>query len=167
MALKERFTIPSSSLGDYFGVGFNTVVERFNYDLGLEEQIFDDDSQDRMDLGNAMENACMDYFEKKMGIKIDERNSEIVDIIDGRLRCKRDGRTFIDGVETGWENKYSNSSSGCFTESLGYYLQCQAYMLAWGLNQWVLSGMWRGKPVFKIIKRDVVSKVQAQLNKYK
>lgn len=152
--IKERFDVIASSLSSYFGVGFNTVQEQLDIDLGKIEKIFDEEAQDRMDLGNAMENGCMDYFEKKMGILIDERNSEYKYACDGQLKCKRDGRTFIDGIETGWENKYSNSSSECFTDSLGYILQCQGYMMAWELKQWVLAGMWQGKPVYRLVKED-------------
>lgn len=154
MALKERFDVIASSLSSYFGVGFNTVQEQLDIDLGRTEKEFDDEAQDRMDLGIAMEDGCLNYFEKKMGILIDERNSEYKYACDGKLKCKRDGRTFLDGVETGWENKYSNSSMGAFTEDLGYVIQCQAYMMAWDLEQWVLAGMWNGKPVYKLIKAD-------------
>jgi hypothetical protein len=90
-----------------------------------------------------------------MGILIDERNSEYKYACDGKLKCKRDGRTFLDGIETGVENKYSNSSSECFTDSIGYVIQCQAYMMAWNLDQWILCGMWQGKPSYKLIKKDV------------
>ena len=152
--MKERFDVIASSLSSYFGVGFNTVDEQLDIDLGLVAKEFDDDAQDRMDLGNAMEDGCINYFEKKMGILIDERNSEYRYACDGKLKCKRDGRTFLDGIETGWENKYSNSSSGPFTDDLGYEIQCQAYMMAWGLKQWVLSGMWCGKPYYKLIKAN-------------
>lgn len=152
--LKERFDVIASSLSSYFGVGFNTVEEQLDIDLGNIAKEFDDDAQDRMNLGNAMEDGCLNYFETKMGIKIDERNSEYKYACDGKLKCKRDGRTFLDGVETGWENKYSNSSSGPFTEDLGYEIQCQAYMMAWGLDQWVLAGMWCGKPYYKLIKAN-------------
>jgi hypothetical protein len=152
--VKERFDVVASSLSSYFGVGFNTVEEQIQYDLGNEENIFDDDAQDRMDLGNFMEDACMNYFENKMGIKIDSRNSEMAYACDGLLKCKRDGRTFIEGVETGWENKYSNAAS-CFIDDLGYQIQCQAYMMAFGLSQWVLAGMWQGKPVYKLVKEDL------------
>ena len=154
MAIKERFDIIASSLSSYFGVGFNTIQEQLDIDLGLTEKVVDDEAQDRMDLGNAMEDACLNYFQKKLGIVIDERNSEYKYACDGKLKCKRDGRTFIDGVETGVENKYSNSTSECFTDSLGYKIQCQAYMMAWGLDQWLLCGMWQGKPAMKIIKKD-------------
>ena len=152
--MKERYDVIASSLSSYFGVGFNTIQEQLDYDLGKEEKIIDDDAQDRMDLGNAMEDACLNYFEKKMGIKIDERNSEYKYTCDDKLKCKRDGRTFLDGIETGVENKYSNSSSECFTDSIGYELQCQAYMMAWGLDQWLLCGMWQGKPTSKLIKKN-------------
>lgn len=152
--MKERFDVIASSLSSYFGVGFNTVQEQLDIDLGKAAKEFDDDAQDRMNLGNAMEDGCINYFETKMGILIDERNSEYKYACDGKLKCKRDGRTFLDGVETGWENKYSNSSSGPFTEDLGYEIQCQAYMMAWGLDQWVLAGMWCGKPYYKLIKAN-------------
>ena len=152
--MKERFDVIASSLSSYFGIGFNTVQEQLDIDLGKTAKEFDDDAQDRMNLGNAMEDGCINYFETKMGILIDERNSEYKYACDGKLKCKRDGRTFLDGVETGWENKYSNSSSGPFTEDLGYEIQCQAYMMAWGLDQWVLAGMWCGKPYYKLIKAN-------------
>lgn len=158
--INERIDIIASSLSSYFGVGFNTVQEQLDMDLGKTPKVFDDNAQDRMDLGNIMENACLDYFEKKMGIVIDERNSEIKFAVDNKLKCKRDGRTFLDGVETGVENKYSNAQS-CFIDDKGYMLQCQAYMMAFELDQWLLLGMWQGKPVSKLIKAD--KEVQADI----
>lgn len=152
--MKERFDIIASSLSSYFGVGFNTIEDQLEIDLGLKEKEVDDDQQDRMDLGNAMEEGCLNYFEKKLNIIIDERNSEYKYAVNGLLKCKRDGRTFIDGVETGVENKYSNSKSKCFTDDFGYELQCQAYMMAWGLDQWLLCGMWQGQPKMKLIKKN-------------
>ena len=149
--LNNRYNVIASSLSSYMGVGFNTIQEQLDYDLGKEEGVVDEEAQDRMDLGNAMEDGCLNYFEKKMGILIDERNSEYKYACDGKLKCKRDGRTFLDGIETGVENKYSNSSSECFTDSI----QCQAYMMAWNLDQWILCGMWQGKPAYKLIKKDV------------
>lgn len=152
--MKERYDIIASSLGSYFGVGFNTIEEQLDIDRGLIEKEVDEDAQDRMDLGNAMENGCLNYFEKKLNISIDERNSEYKYAVNGLLKCKRDGRTFIDGVETGVENKYSNSKTKCFTEDFGYELQCQAYMMAWELDQWLLCGMWQGQPKMKLIKKN-------------
>ena len=152
--MKERFDVIASSLSSYFGVGFNTVQEQLDYDLGKEERVIDDEAQDRMNLGIALEDGCLNYFEKKMGILIDERNSEYKYAFNDQLKCKRDGRTFIDGVETGVENKYSNSKTKCFTEDFGYELQCQAYMMAWGLDQWLLCGMWQGQPRMKMIKAN-------------
>lgn len=149
-----RFNVIASSLSSYFGVGFNTIDEQLDIDLGIGIKEIDEDAQDRMDLGNAMEDGCLNYFEKKLNIAIDERNSEYKYAVNGFLKCKRDGRTFIDGVETGVENKYSNSKSGSFTEDFGYELQCQAYMMAWGLDQWLLCGMHQGKPKYKIIKAN-------------
>ena len=159
--LKERFDVIASSLSSYFGVGFNTVQEQLEIDLGKTEKVFDEEAQDRLNLGNAMENGCLDYFETKMGILIDERNSEYKYACDGKLKCKRDGRTFLDGVETGWENKYSNAATP-FTDDVGYHIQCQAYMMAWGLDQWVLAGMWCGKPVYRLLKAD--KEIQADIS---
>lgn len=152
--MKERFDIIASSLSSYFGVGFNTIEEQLDIDLGKTIKEFDEEAQERMDLGNAMEEGCLNFFEKKLGIAIDERNSEYKYAVNGLLKCKRDGRTFIDGVETGVENKYSNSKSESFTDSFGYELQCQAYMMAWGLDQWLLCGMHCGKPKMKLIKAN-------------
>ena len=152
--MKERFDIIASSLGSYFGVGFNTIEEQLEIDLGKVQKEVEPDAQDRMDLGNAMEEGCLNYFEKKLNIIIDERNSEYKFAVNNLLKCKRDGRTFIDGVETGVENKYSNAKSKCFTEDFGYELQCQAYMMAWGLDQWLLCGMWQGQPRMKLIKAN-------------
>lgn len=152
--LNGRYDIIASSLSSYFGCGFNTIEEQLDIDRGLMVKEVDDDAQDRMDLGNAMEEGCLNYFEKKLNIVIDERNSEYKYAVNGLLKCKRDGRTFLDGVETGVENKYSNSQTKCFTDDFGYELQCQAYMMAWGLDQWLLCGMWKGKPTFKIIKKN-------------
>lgn len=152
--MKERFDIIASSLSSYFGVGFNTIEEQLDIDRGLMVKEVDEDAQDRMDLGNAMEEGCLNYFQKKLNIVIDERNSEYKYAVNGLLKCKRDGRTFIDGVETGVENKYSNSKTKCFTDDFGYELQCQAYMMAWGLDQWLLCGMWQGQPKMKLIKKN-------------
>lgn len=152
--MKERYDIIASSLSSYFGVGFNTIEEQLDIDRGLMVKEVDEDAQDRMDLGNAMEEGCLNYFEKKLNIIIDERNSEYKYAVNGLLKCKRDGRTFIDGIETGVENKYSNSKTKCFTDDFGYELQCQAYMMAWGLDQWLLCGMWQGQPKMKMIKAN-------------
>ena len=113
-----RFNVIASSLSSYFGVGFQTIDEQLDIDMGIAEKEFDEDAQDRMDLGNAMEDGCLNYFEKKLNISIDERNSEYKYACNGLLKCKRDGRTFLDGVETGVENKYSNSKSGSFMAPL-------------------------------------------------
>ena len=76
MIPKIRYDIIASSLSSYFGVGFNTIEEQLDIDRGLMVKEVDDEAQDRMDLGNAMEEGCLNYFEKKLGIVIDERNSE-------------------------------------------------------------------------------------------
>ena len=107
--IKERYDIIASSLSSYFGVGFNTIEEQLDIDLGIIAKEVDEDAQRRMDLGNAMEDGCLNYFEKALNIVIDERNTEYKYAVNGLLKCKRDGRTFIDGIETGVENKYSTS----------------------------------------------------------
>lgn len=152
--IKERFDVIASSLGSYFGVGFNTPEQQLSYDLGLDEAVFTKDAEDRMSLGTELEDAVLNYFEKKLGIEIKERNDAIRWAFDNKLKCKVDGMTILDGTPTGVECKVSNAESKKFTEDKGYYLQCQAYMAATGLDQWVLLGLWQGKPVHRIIKRD-------------
>ena len=152
--MKERFDLIASSLSSYFGVGFNDPMTQLDIDLGIIAQEFDEVAEDRMRLGRHMEDASLNYFEEALGIVIDERNSEYAYAFNGMLKCKRDGRTFYEGEETGVENKYSNSTQHCFTDDFGYVIQCHGYMEAWNLNQWLLLGMWQGRPVKKLIKRD-------------
>lgn len=151
--VKERFDVIASSLGSYFGVGFNTPEQQMSYDLGLDEAVFSKDQKDRMDLGIALEDPVLNYFEDLLDIKITERNDAIRWAFDNKLKCKVDGMTVYDGVPTGVECKVSAAEKK-FTEDKGYYLQCQAYMAATGLDQWLLLGLWQGKPVHKLIKRD-------------
>lgn len=154
MAKKRLENVIASSISSYFGLGFNDPQDQLEIDLGNMEVEFDDDAQDRMDLGSSLENGCLDYFEKKLSIVIDERNSENKYAVDGLLKCKRDGRTFLNGIETGVENKVSNSNSKNFVDNIDYHIQCQCYMMAWELDQWMLCGIWKGKPQFRIIKAD-------------
>lgn len=152
--IKERYDVIASSLGSYFGVGFNTPEQQLSYDLGFDEPYFGKDAEDRMSLGTELEDAVLNYFEKKLSISITERNDAIRWAFNERLKCKVDGMSVFDGVPTGIECKVSNAESKKFTEDKGYYLQCQAYMAATGLEQWLLLGLWQGKPVHKLIKRD-------------
>ena len=152
--MKERFTVTASSLGSYFNVGFNTPEQQLAYDLGLEEQTFDEASQDRMDLGSYLEDSVLNYFENKLGITITDRNQEVVEVFDGAMRCKIDGYTIYEGEPTVVECKVSNAQSYKFTENKGYHLQCQAYMVAYNVNQVLLLGLYQGKPIFTLIKRD-------------
>lgn len=152
--IKKRYDVISSSLGSYFGVGFNTPDEQLDIDLGITEAVFDDDAQDRMNLGIALEDACLNYFEQKLGIVITDRNTETVFAFDGMLKCKMDGMTVYEGVKTVVENKVSNSTMGAFTNNKGYYMQCQAYMEATGTEQCLLMGLYKGKPIYKLLKKD-------------
>lgn len=154
--IKERFDVIASSLGSYFGVGFNSVDEQFAFDLGQEENYIDAESQERMDLGTMLEDAVLNFFEKKLNIKIDERNTEVLYAFDDKLKCKLDGTTVFEGMPTVVECKVSNSQSKKFTEDLGYYLQCQAYMHAKGeqYQQALLLGLYQGKPTYTIIRRN-------------
>jgi len=152
--MKERFELAASSLGAYFGVGFNTPEEQFDYDLGLKENVFDEDSLDRMELGKILEDAALNYAEYKLKIVITNRNVEVVTGFDGKVRMKIDGECIFNGEPTIVENKVSNSASKRFTEDLGYYLQCQAYMEQSGYKQTLLLGLYQGKFIWKLIHRD-------------
>lgn len=152
--MSERYNITASALGSYFGVGFNTPYEQLMIDLGLMESEFDDDSMDRMRLGTELEDAVLNYFEYKLKISITNRNLEVLEDFDGKLRLKIDGETIYNGEPTIVECKVSNSTAGIFTKNKGYLLQTQAYMNKYGYNQCLLLGLYLGKPVWTLVKRD-------------
>lgn len=151
---RERLTVTASSLGSYFGVGFNHPLEQLKIDLGLIEDELSEDEINRMELGNLLEDASLNVLEFRLGILITNRNTEVLNGLNGMLRMKLDGETVLDGENTIVENKVSNSNSGVFTNNLGYELQCQAYMAEKGYNQALLGGLYKGKPIWKIIKRN-------------
>ncbi len=151
---KVRYYVSASSLGSYFNVGFNSPDDQFQIDLGNLEQVFDDAAQDRMDLGNYLEDAALNYFENKLGITITNRNTELVELYGGKIFGKFDGITVLDGKKTLVENKISNAKSYKFTENMGYIFQVQAYMMDGDFEQALLCGLYQGKPIYKIIPRD-------------
>lgn len=149
---KMRFYTTPSSIASYFGVGFNTPEEQLALDLAITEPVFDDDTRDRMKLGKFLEDATLNYFEDKLGIVITDRNDKYLELYDGKIIGKVDGRTIIDGVETIVENKISNAQNK-FTDELAYLFQVQSYMID-GTPQVLLCGLHQGRPIYKIIKRD-------------
>jgi predicted phage-related endonuclease len=151
---KQRDYLRASSLGSYLGVGFNSPEEQLKIDLGQVEESFDEKAQDRMSLGREFEDAALNYFEKKFGTTITNRNVETLPLYGSKLVGKVDGMTVIDGERTVVENKISNSQSYKFTDNLGYILQCQAYMMGTETEQALLCGIYQGKPIYKLIKRD-------------
>lgn len=144
-----------SSLGSYFGVGFNTPQQQFLYDTGQEEVVFDEESKARMNLGNFFEDKIIDYFEELLGIIITDRNTKVIHLYDGKLHGKVDGRTIYNGAPAVVEAKMSNSKYKNFTESVGYEIQSQCYMMDDpSIENTVLIGLQNGKPQYRIIKRD-------------
>lgn len=151
---KNRHYINASSLASYFGVGFLSPQEQFLVDKGDAVQEWDEDAQDRLNLGKYLENASLDFFENKFGIAIHSRNVEVVEFYDGKIRGKFDGIAELNGRPTVVENKISNSQSGRFTENKGYILQVQAYMMKDTFDQALLCGLYQGKPIYTIIEKD-------------
>ena len=147
-----RFYTTPSSIASYFGAGFNTPEEQLAIDLAIEKPEFDNAARDRMELGKILEDASLDYFEYKLGIVITDRNDKYLELYDGKIIGKVDGRTVIDGVDTIVENKISNAQ-GKFTDELAYLFQVQSYMID-GTPQVLLCGLHQGRPIYKIIKRD-------------
>jgi predicted phage-related endonuclease len=154
MSEKQRFYTTPSSLGSYFGVGYNSPQEQLDIDLGIVTPDFDDDAKSRMLLGKTLENGVLDYFEAQMGIKITNRNNNMLFFYDDKIKGIVDGMTMLNGVKTVVECKVSNAKSYKFTDNMGYIIQCQAYMLATDTEQAMLCGLYQGEPIFKIIKRD-------------
>lgn len=153
MEIKVRDYVRASSLGSYFGVGFNSPKDQFLLDTGQAVQEFDDDAQARMDLGNELEDASLNLFEKKLGFEITNRNIEIQKFLDGLLVGKVDGEMLHDEGLIVVENKISNAQSA-FTDNQGYEFQVQSYLLNPKYVKALLCGLWQGKPVYKFIERD-------------
>jgi len=159
MAKKHIDYVNASSLGSYFGVGFNSPEEQIDIDLGITESVFDDESMARMQLGNFLEDSALDYFEWLLKIKITDRNDAFHRPYEGKMMCKLDGMTMwpnADGeyVKTVVENKISNAQSGKFTENFNYLMQCHMYMIAADTDQCLLLGLYQGKPIYKVITKD-------------
>lgn len=154
MLSKERYSVTASALGSYFGVGFNDPLKQLMIDMGEIADEPDEEAEARMELGNILEDASLNVLEYKLGVKITNRNVEVESALDGKLRLKLDGETILDGEETVVENKVSNSQAGPFTKNKGYEFQVQAYMLHRGWNQAILGGLYHGKPIWRIVKRD-------------
>jgi len=151
---KIRNYITPSSLGSYFGVGFLSPEEQIEIDLGNKEQYFDEEAQARLMLGRNLEDAALNYFEEALGIIITERNDQLINFYDNKMKGKIDGMTIFNDVETVVENKISNARSYKFTENLGYHFQVQSYMLATDKKQALLCGLYQGKPIYKVIPRN-------------
>lgn len=151
---KIRNYITPSSLGSYFGVGFLSPEEQIEIDLGNKEQFFDDEAQARLMLGRNLEDAALNYFEEALGVVIDERNDQLINFYDNKMKGKIDGMTMFNGIKTVVENKISNASSYKFTDNLGYHFQVQSYMMATETEQALLCGLYQGKPIYKVLARD-------------
>ncbi|MCK9327628.1 MAG: hypothetical protein M0P69_19190 [Bacteroidales bacterium] len=152
---QSRYYVRPSSIGSYFGVGWNTPEDQLKYDANKEEQEFDEASEDRMSLGRHLEDATLDYFADKLGVEIVERNRDLLDIYDGNIKGKFDGIIYTnDGKKILVENKISNAQSGPFTENPAYMFQIQSYLIDESLDKALLCGLWKGKPIFKWIERD-------------
>jgi hypothetical protein len=166
MVTKQRDYVRASSLGSYFGVGFHSPEDQLKLDLGLTEESFDEAAQDRLSLGREFEDAALNYFQNKFNTIITNRNTETLPLYGNKLVGKLDGMTELDGVRTVVEAKISNSASYKFTDNLGYLFQVQAYMLGTETEQALLCGIYQGKPIYKIIKRneDMINDIKTMVD---
>lgn len=168
----SRLTVTASSLGDYFGVGFMEPMERLAQDLGLvEPQPIFKNIQDAMDLGNAMEDAVLDYWEEKFGTTIYDRNINTKTVLDGKLRVRKDGHMLLDGDEEVVESKFVNSGQS-FINNKGYHIQVYAQIIAEQdqgneVYNGRLLGMYQGRPhqikltINDEIKEDMLRMIDA------
>lgn len=151
----SAFYLRASSLGSYFGVGFNDPEEQYAIDTGAKEVVFDDDAKARMELGTKFEETILDYFETKLGVIIDERNEETLHIYGGKIHGRMDGKGLYNGEPTVFEAKMSNSKSKRFVDSKGYEIQVHCYMMDDpNVTQAMLLGLQNGQPTFKVIRRN-------------
>lgn len=146
-----RTTVQASALGDYFGVGFREPMERLAQDLGLIEPspIFPD-MQNAMDLGNAMEDAVLDYWQARLETPIYERNINTKTSLDGKLRVRKDGHMIYNGDEEVVETKFVNSGNS-FINNKGYHFQVYAQIMAEryegkDISHGRLLGLYQGRP---------------------
>lgn len=151
---KTRFYVAPSALASYFGCGFNSPEEQFELDSGQAPTTFDEDSKLRMALGVHLEDSVINYFQDEVfKTPITDRNTELKEGYDGKIKYKIDGMINLD-KPTIFENKVSNSQSGRFTDEMGYIIQVHAYMLCEDKEQAILAGLYQGRPIWKLIKRD-------------
>lgn len=150
----DKYGISPSAIGDLFGVGFNSPIDRFRMDIGEIGAEFTEEERHRIELGKILENSVLDYFEYYYGIEITDRNIDLKYAEGGTTRYIVDGKTVFNGVPTGVECKVSNSQYGSFYDNQGYLLQVQAYMEFEDYDQWFLLGLQNGKPISRLIRRD-------------
>lgn len=144
-----------SSLGSYFGVGFNTPEQQFRYDTGQDEVVFDEASKARLKLGSFFEDKILDYFEDILGIIITDRNTEVIHFFEGKLHGKLDGRSIYQGQPVVIEAKMSNSEYKKFVDNPGYHIQSQCYMMDDPtIAGTLLLGLQNGRPVYRYVARD-------------
>lgn len=151
MEKKIRTYLRPSSLGSYFGVGYNDPKTQYKIDTGELVEEFDEDAKARLALGAYLEDSALDFFADKFKIIINRRNDQIYEIYDGKLRGKIDGMTWLNGEETVVEMKISNSKSEPFTNRMGYIIQTHCYMMATGTRQALLCGLQNGEPRYRIV----------------
>lgn len=151
--LKQRFSVTASGLGSYCGVGFATPHDQLLIDLGEKAPFINDYIQDKFNQGNTMENAILDYFEGVLNTRITERNIVTYDVLEGMLRVKPDGICTYEGARTTIDAKFS-SADAPFTEDKGYLLQLHAGMMAQGTEQAIILGFHKGKPIWRLYKKD-------------
>ena len=164
---KIRYYITPSSLGSYFGVGFNSPEEQFRIDTGQDKSYFDDESMLRMELGNYLEESATDYFQDIIfKVPITDRNEEVKWGLDNRVKYKLDGIIHFKDKKAVFENKISNSNSTKFTEDLTYMFQIQTYMMCEELDTAVIAGLYHGKPIYRIYERneDMVIDIKEMIN---
>lgn len=154
MKESKRTYVRPSSLGSYFGVGFNDPYTQLQIDMGEIEETFDDEAEDRMSVGRHFEDSSLNYFEDKLKIIISNRNDRIYEFYDAKMRGKIDGMTWLNGEETVVENKVSQSDYENFIDKKAYIFQVQCYMLATNTHQALLCGFQRGRPLYKLVYRD-------------
>ena len=152
--LKIRYYVNPSSIGSYFGVGFNTPQEQFELDSAQKASEFDTDAVERMSLGKHLEDATLNFFEEKLNIKITDRNTEVKWGYGDKIKYIVDGKTHFLGKDMIVENKISNSTSYKFTENMGYIFQCQTYMLVENVDAVLLCGLYQGKPIYTVVERN-------------
>lgn len=147
--MSARNSVTASTLGSYFGVGYNKPLEQLGYDKGEDEIHFMEAQEQAMEVSSLVEEGILDIVEARNNCIITQRNTETLTAMDGKLRVRKDGFTSINGENYVVEVKHV-ASGGNLINNKGYHFQVMAQIIAERekgikVDKGILAGLYKGK----------------------